>query len=191
MADINIVRKPPLWPWLATLAALLLVIVLIVWVANRGDEPQLAGGYAEPETQGTSGIAPSAMNEYLQFAGVAGDGEQPQPGREHEYTAEGLRKLAAALESLERTRPGAVRDGAVDEIRSHADRIQRDPTSRQHANAVRDAFLNVADAIPGGGGLRDDAEAISPEQPLLEQTDAIRAFFEESGRALQSASRNI
>lgn len=191
MADINIVRKPPIWPWVATAAALLLVVGLIVWAASQADEPQFAGRSAEPGAQGTSGAESPAIRDYLQFAGVIGNGEAPEPGREHEYTAEGLRKLAAALQVLEREQGGVGRADAAAEIRSRAEQIQREPASPRHANAVRDAFMLAAQAMPGDADLQQRAQAISAQQPLLEQTDAIRDFFKASGEAVQEAARNL
>lgn len=46
---------------------------------------------------GTAGVPTTPVREYLQFSGVA-TGEVPPPmGRDHAYTAEGIRKLDAAL----------------------------------------------------------------------------------------------
>lgn len=199
----EIVRRPPIRAWLATAAALVLVIGLVIWGAreDRLEEAELSEGYAgpltpEPRPRGTAGTVPSAAQDFLQFAGIAGEGERPQTGREHEYTAEGLRRLSAALESMGEARPGSVPQRTVEDIRATADRIQRDPAYATHAGAVRNAFIAAADAIAsldadGGAAVRDAARSIEPGEPLLEQQDEIRSSFRTSAEAIRRVSPNL
>ena len=50
---------------------------------------------------GTAGVPTTPVREYQKFSGLATGGEVPPPmGRDHAYTAEGIRKLDAALASL-------------------------------------------------------------------------------------------
>jgi hypothetical protein len=211
MADIDIQRtRPVIWPWILGLVAL--VAIVWIWAAGRetpGDEmaadrtgeqqervapaqPARAPGAAV----GTAGTEPGAVEEYVEFARGADETDARPMGPEHEYTAEGIRKLAAALESvIERAPDTNDARARFDRFREIADRIQQDPTSGRHAAMVRDAFTRAVDVletvVPAASinQLRSTAESISPDEPLLEQRDAVHSFFDESARVMQSAGR--
>lgn len=199
MADIDIERKgPPFWPWLVGLLAVL--VVVWIWAAgDRGDEyptETIAERTPSPGTPaGTMGTT-GAIDEYVQFAGDTGTGataETPGMGREHEYTAEGIRKLRAALEALVEQKPNADARGRLDGFRQAAERIQQDPTSMQHASQVRDAFTSAAEVIASVEGASADqvkatAASISADQPLLDQRDKVHSFFRQSAEAIQQAA---
>lgn len=196
MAEINIHRKAPLWPWIVGIAALFAVIFVWAGVTDDGPTDDIAAtGYGNRPT-GTAGGARGAVDDYLAFAGIgAAASTAPDMGREHEYTAEGLRKLSAAINAL------VTRDGdgdsrtKFDGFRQAADRIQQDPASLDHANQVRDAFMKAADTIASlddvtmADQVRSAAQAIDADKSLLEQREAVRNFFRESARAIQSAAR--
>ena len=83
---------------------------------------------------GTAGVPTTPIREYLQFSGVATGGEVPPPmGRDHAYTAEGIRKLDAALASLVEQKRDSDARAALDGFQDVAERIQKDPTSTEHA----------------------------------------------------------
>jgi hypothetical protein len=107
----------------------------------------------------------------------------------HDYTADGLRMLAAALAAVAAEHPGIVQEAVLDELRSHAERLQEDPRAHDHAEIARSAFTAAAEAIgalnrQAGARLRRLAEAVAPDRPLLDQREPVRAFFRESAEAL-------
>lgn len=109
----------------------------------------------------------------------------PQPGLEHEFIAGGLTRLADVLEA----RMSTAADRTA-ELRQAAQAIQQDPAAMTHADRVRRALTTAATLIgelPGqaqSGQLTSAAEAIDPARPLLEQTDAVRRFFETARDAI-------
>lgn len=194
MAEINIERKPPsIWPWLLGLAAI--VAVIFIWAATGDPEEERTVAQVSQDTTGTSGTAGGAIDEYAQFArGEAGAGEAPQMGREHEYTAEGIRRLGGALESLIDQRPTDDGRARLERFQEIANRIQEDPTSAQHANQVRTAFTRATEVLASideaaAHQLRTTAEAVDPSEPLLEQREDVREFFRQSAEAIERAAR--
>jgi hypothetical protein len=193
MAEINIARKRPVWPWIVGVAAV--IAAMFVWAAVTEGPARDVVLYDRYSPAGTTGAARGAVDDYLAFAGIGGAAENPAMGLEHDYTAEGIRKLSAALQNLVDDDGDADSREKFDRFRQAADRIQQDPASLGHADQVRNAFTMAADVIeslddvPSAATVRSAAESIDPGQPLLEQKEKIRNFFRESARAIQTASR--
>ena len=200
MDEIHVERKSAsIWPWLLALAAV--IAVVLIWVAVRDDAQPEQDAAAVAEAPGapraaTTGPGGGAVGEYLAFAGVEAGSDPPEMGRDHEYTAEGIRRLGAALNELVDRNGNAESRSRFERFREAASRIQQDPTSAQHANLVREAFTRAADVIgslentTSAGRLQSIAESISPDQPLLEQREKVQTFFRESAEAIRTAARS-
>ena len=204
MADINLERKSPsVWPWVLGLLAVLLVVG--IWMASTDDsrddelaasDPTPAAGYGaeRPEATPQGGAVDEAVDEYVAFAGLTGrEAEPASMGREHEYTAEGLRKLTAALNSVVAKDGDGESRQRFERFRQTAERIQEDPASRQHANQVRDAFVSASEVISSfenasADEVRAIAESVDPDTPLLEQREKVQRFFQESARQIRAAA---
>lgn len=205
MAEIKITpKRPSLWPWVAAVATIL--VVVLVWAMMAGlDEDRAAGdvavdlGVEDAETVEPRGDDPAraaattgAVDDYVEFANEPG--AAAEMGRTHEYTADGIRRLSGALESITRGQRNDVAQQRFEQFREKAERIQQDPASMQHAGTVRDVFTSAVEVIASLDGapktdrLRSTAESISPDQPLLEQSDAVRRFFRESAAAIETIS---
>ncbi len=202
LAEIDIKRKAPsIWPWIAALALAAVIAVIWIWAAagDRDERPQ-EQAVVEPAERpaGTNGVAApaGALGDYVDFARTPEGGDQRgDMGPGHEYTAERIRKLAAALESQVERTPGAEARASFDRFREVADRIQRDPASGMHATLVREAFVRAAEVIdsfenaPQTDDLRATAGSIDPDQPLLDQREKVHNFFRQSAEALQATAR--
>ncbi len=211
MAELHVQkREQNVWPWIV---AALVVLALLFWFLwGRDDGLDVGSADLTDSTlvgDATNASDPNGMrnmdgategaavSQYLQFVD---DRSSRASGVAHEYTADGLRRLAAALD--ERTTTASV--GGVDvqpriaEIRERADAIQQNPTSTEHALQVREAFaivaslitqMNGAAANQGGDnmdGLQGAAMSIEPSQPLLNQADQIEQFFAQAGDAIRA-----
>lgn len=120
-------------------------------------------------------------------------------GIEHGYTSEGIQKLSAAL--------NALADNSADDVninqqrerfRQNADKIQQDPQSLQHANTIRQTFVeasalmasikerNYADSGADVDDVREAAEDIDGSTPTLDQKDKIKEFFSKAGDAIEA-----
>lgn len=150
------------------------------------------GHAVEPETAPTAGlIAP--VEEFLAFADGTPGHDVPAAGLGHEYTAEGLLRLAAAIESLAGN-PKVSTRRRLSTLRDHATRLRDDPSSLEHADMARAAFTSAAtlltevtrsDAVE----LRRAAGAIDPDRPLLDQMDHIRRGFDVAADHLRRHTR--
>ena len=203
MTELHIERKErSAWPWLLLGA---LVVALLLWfLFGRADDPaaevsvadtaaagEVAGVAPAATVPATDGEMPQAVTDFVQFtqAGTAADATVA-----HDYTADGLRRLADALGAV----TASAEVGAVDvsqrvaEIRERADAMQQNPASSEHAVQASEATLLAAALMrelpgaTGGAEAYSAAQAIRGDRPLLEQTDAVRRFFEQSAAVLRS-----
>lgn len=201
MAEINIEKKDPssVWPWLLGLALLLVVGWIAISALGDDDEPVVDQAAMERDgAVGTAGGAaattavPTAIQEYAAFAN---EPAQPAVGRDHDYTAEGIRRLSAALGAFVEQRPGDTETRSrFDRFKQSAERLQQDPKSGAHAGTVRDVFTSAVDVFESArieagdvSQLRQLATSISADQPLLQQTDTVKQFFSRTADALQRA----
>ena len=146
----------------------------------------------EPETAPTAGlIAP--VEEFLAFAAGTPGQDVPAIGLGHEYTAEGLLRLAAAIESLAGD-PKVSTRRQLSALRNHATRLRDDPSSVAHADIARAAFTSAATLLTdvtgsGADELRRAAGAIDPDRRLLDQMDHIRRGFDLAADHLRRHTR--
>ena len=198
MAEIHLEPKSrSIWPWVLGLVAL--VAVIAIWATAADRDPAEESAAARPAAEapvGTAGAPGGAVGEYLAFAGAsAGANAQAQMGKDHEYTAEGIRKLRDALKVVVDRSNDQDAGARFERFREVADRIEKDPASGAHAGAVRDAFTQAADVLgsvdsaPNVQGLRSTAESIETSQPLLDQREKVHSFFRQSADAIQAAVR--
>ena len=206
MAEIHIERKErAAWPWV--LLGLLLLALLAWWLLSRNDgtdfatEQDTTAQYADTASgtsTGTGGAtAGGAVGALVQW--TRDNQARADADTTHEFTAEGLRRLAAAIETVAQRADtaGSVR-AAADSIQMHAEALQRDWQSPNHANHVRLAFMQAATALerlreqrfPEAATtvaqVRSAAERVQGSQPLLEQRQSVQQFFDVASQTLQS-----
>jgi hypothetical protein len=120
------------------------------------------------------------VEEYVQFAATAGD---PQSGADDVQLAEGLRKLAGALATLNVGGP----DLPID-LRVGAEHVLLNPASTETTAMVRDDLVAAAQALTGTDtdrALREAAQSIRPDRPFAEQREEVFQFFRRAGDAVQ------
>ena len=207
MAEIHVQRKRGgIWPFVIGVIALLLVVWAVVGLWNDDEADPTVGSVgtvpapSEPGREpGSSQTQPAAVAAFLTFA-EAQAGASAGPA--HDYAAEGIRRLSAALDAIVETRQVAgdpVRE-RLEGFRRTADRIQENPEATGHANRVRDAFVGAADLMAAvqqsrwsdASELRNQIEqvrlgavAIEGDRPLLDQTPAMHEFFDRAAAALR------
>jgi hypothetical protein len=177
----------------------LVIIGALVWLlfrgGNRADQPPAPPAVTALVT------APEAVTEFENS--VRDKRAEQEMAKDHAFTSNGLRKLAAALESL------CDRDGVrsaeigqqLAQIRKHADSIQADPHDTSHAESIRAAFNTAADLMttlqqrhyPGlatqVAQVRRAAEAIDPAQLTLAQKAEVGAFFAQASELLRTMAQ--
>jgi hypothetical protein len=166
-----------------------IVLVFVAWLAIT---PRDQDG--EPDETPTAGpMVP--VEDFIAFAEATPGSGVPAIGLEHEYTAEGIVKLAAAIESLvpdpnDRTREQLSR------LRNHAARLRDDPASLEHADVARAAFTSIAamlNSAPGADAheLQRAADVIDSDQKLLTQMDRVTRYFDIAADVLRADRQRV
>ena len=206
MAEIHVERRHArVWPWV--LGALALLAVVWVFLAARDGGDELA--YNRPQTgeqvggsAGAVGTAGANVDRFTppveSFASFVQGDFSSRVDASHEPTAEGLRHLAAALNGVAgRDNLGSRIQGQVGVILEQAGQLDT-PGATTHADLVRAAFIAAAEAMATlhegryqerssqVSSLRQTAETLNPETPLLQQRDVVTRFFNEASTVLQT-----
>jgi hypothetical protein len=136
------------------------------------------------------GDANGAIEQFAQFVQQR-DTTQETEGQ-HAYTAEGTRRLAAALDAVAGGNPNI--SVYADSMRSSIDRLQRSSDKDVHADDAKAAFSAAVSAMEqidrARGRTRDVAPMraiygqLSSQRPLLPQLGTVHRFFEAARDAL-------
>jgi hypothetical protein len=216
MAEIPIQRKERR-NLLPLILGALVLLALLGWCVTRdrgataaGDMPAVdtgmsVSGAATGAAAGAAGGADSAASAGGAAAGGAGatsdfvsyvaarDTAQETEGN-HQYTAGGVRRLAAALEQVAGTSPSI--QVYADSMRSSVDRLQKSADTDVHADDAKAAFnaaVSAMTAIDKARGTTRDvapmraiAGELSSSRPLVPQLPVVQRFFEAASTALQA-----
>lgn len=221
MAELNVQPKErTVWPWIL---GGVLVLALILWMmlgrgngdldvgASNATDTTMVGAAAESSVprSASGAVDGGAVTQFLQFVE---NRTSRDANPSHEYTADGLRRLTAALTAVaSRDSDGGVAlQPRIDEIRDRVDGLTRDSTSTEHARQAREAFTmtaqlieqmrvtrganvagaatNTADSTASQGALNQAATAIDASRPLLEQAAMVEQFFAQAAEALRVMS---
>ena len=207
MADINIEKKKskPIWPWILGL----LLLAGIIWaIAGIDSEPEAEGVAAveEPYRDEVVNTEPQSnvMGEENQqgfVAYVENEEIKDKMGMDHQITSEALKKLASSLRDISENDNKYSQQ--IEEIRQHAQQIQSDPQSLQHANHAHKAFTSAADVMgqiqqdrfpDAKSEVNDVQEAVKKlknNEPLLNQKDAVNTFFEKAADAIEGMKEEV
>lgn len=209
MADIDIQeKKSSPWPWILGLVAL----VAVVWIAMEmlgDDDGDMAvvdpaaeqQPYAPPPADADMTGMPAEVTRFDQEC-AAGDATD-QMSMSHEFTESCVQHMTAALEAV--IRRDTVGDAALstqmEEYRSRAERLTENRQSAEHSTYVHEVFDDAAELIAriedtreGAGDalqrraprVQQAADAVSVDEPILEQRDEVRAFFAEASSAIRA-----
>jgi hypothetical protein len=174
------------------------VLALLTW-ALLNPPPLQREVEAPAEPQQASGVEAALTSEvsapvqaFLAFANGNPGREVPAIGQGHEYTAEGILRLVAALRTLIPESDEAALRQLID-LRMDADTLRRDRSSLEHADIVRHAFTSVADLLARATGhdvseLGRAARAIDPDRRLLRQQAQVRHFFAVAAQTLRRST---
>jgi hypothetical protein len=161
-----------------------MIVATVFWSSacanDREQQPTAAGGN---ESGLRTGGPASSVQPFIEFASTAGD---PQSGSSGEQMADGLRKLAGALASLNAGSPDLWID-----LRIGAEQVLLNPGSTETTAIIRESLIAAADALERGRGpepaLRETARSVRPDRPLMEQSVVVLDFFQQAADAVQRA----
>ena len=205
MADIHL-EKRDRSPLPVIIAAVVLLGLIIWWfVYGRGDGATTVGA-ADTNVVSTMSAGeadtglPTAVEVFLRWSD-----ERRTPGPmnpDHWHTGTGIRNLAAALEGLAARARDVDIEKEVATVRRWADTLWANTASNRHADITRNAFMTLGGLMGAvqqklAPGLTHDvaevqraAEAIRPDDPLLDQRDRVQHFFERSATVVRQMSRS-
>lgn len=212
MAEIDLQKKRPRWGvWIVAALVAVLAIWALTELFDRdapmaGDfdttgEPAVVEPVPDPGADaaaelGTAGADAAVAEFRQQCAEEASQGDDM--GAQHDWTVSCLERMATALEATIPT--GAANDLAVREhvatLRQRAAEVRRaDPGATSHAATVAAAFDAGAELIQSwqqsqrtaadaAASVQQAADRVTADQPLLDQRDAVHAYFEAVAEAL-------
>lgn len=211
MAEIKVERKDsnsnPIWPWIVGILLLLLIVWGLVEFFQT-DEPEFRATRevvapveeteSRPESMQMSERPSQPVNSFISF--VEEGEESPEMGLHHNYTSEGIERLSLALAALaDEEAPDDVEISQKKEsMQQSADRIQQDPESLQHANIIKETFMEATalmesiqqhsfpDSESEVEDVRSAAEDLEVDTPTLEQEEKVKDFFRNASDALQA-----
>jgi len=219
MAEIPIERKSKGPGWLPWLLGLLLLLLLGYCFARRrnaapavADSSATSGTPAAADSTATSGTpavagaatatdsanaasaggAAGAIDQFTQF--VAQRDTSKETEGQHQYTAEGVRRLAAALEGIAGGSPSI--QVWADSMRRSVDRLQQSAATDVHADDAKAAFSAAVSAMAAIDKARGRTRDVAPmraiygqldgKKPLLPQLPTVYRFFDAARDALQA-----
>ncbi len=198
MADIKLERRErTVWPWV--LVGVLVLALLVWFLADRG--PRIAEMDVDAPPAAAFPTEELPPGEAGNFAAWVRDTDaRDEAGREHEYTADGIRHLAGAIGDVTEldSVQGQPLDEQLDRMRTYADSVQRDPEAVNHARHARSAFLLGTELLEGidraehpqvDVGISQTREAagmVDANALLLDQIDRVERFF---GNASETVTR--
>ena len=185
--------------WLTALAALVALILVSWWVLGRSSSsraPVVAESGGGVDVADSASL-PTAVDTYIQF--VQGTRARNAMAVDHAFTATGIRNLAAALEAIA-SAGGPDVQLELTALREQADALQQDLRATDHADRARELFITLSGLMTSiqearFPGIREEvedvkrtAQGINPASPLLDQPNAVQAFFDRSAAAVRRMS---
>lgn len=205
MAEDNLEQKK--WPYILRRVLAFVVIAVLLWVGLEIIKSGKKTG--RDETPGKTVVVPTTVvtvpAQVSEFAGFIEDHSAGETMElEHDYTSDGIRRLADALGAIadqQEIKDPDIED-KLDLLRGHADRIQEDRRSTEHADTVLAAFTLASDLIASierqtsrnrkdeVAEVRQAAEAIDPDKLVLDQKAEVEAFFKRTSRLLNEMAQH-
>lgn len=205
MAEIKIEKKTPIIPWLLGLLLLLLVgagIYLGFQFQDNAQEELAANEVEVTENEMLpdevvvveTEMIPTEVNTFIAFANENQEYEATKMDVHHEYTANALRHMGDALEAIATKRGMADQMNVQDlhkKLDTAADEIQENWKETDHADHIRNAFLQVSGALnqladgSTNESLKKEAKDIDPNILTLEQKDDVKDFIDKTASVMK------
>lgn len=212
MADIDLERKRnrSWWPWVLALLVAILAIWAVAEVLEDDEVPMASDEIVAPAPLGPESGPAAEMGPGGEGAGAAvaqfrqrcvETTDDQDMSRQHQWTVSCIESMATAMEATIQadTVGSIVLQERLETLRQRANDVGRsDPSATTHAATISAAFDAGADLVETyeeergatgadyAGDVTEAADQLSSEGQLLEQSDAVKAYFERVADALQS-----
>lgn len=180
------------------MSALVLTVLPIGIYLASSDHGDARGAVTAPEP--IADYVPDELRALLNF--VDSMAARGGTARGHEFTALGVRSVAAALGTVA-TSAGLDFGPELETIREHATRIERDPRPRERTAHARLAFLSLAALLeavqrvrfrelePDVANVSRAASSLRAEDRLFEQRDVVQEFFKRAAAAIDAMNHEL
>ncbi len=205
MAEIDIEKKKPVWPWVL-LGIVILALILFLVFTNDDDtvddfddtNTELQDTIREDQMQDTTqwndtltGATTGEISTYLAHVG-----DTTRMGVDHQYTNNALIHLVNAVESKAREVNYDISEN-ITRLQQDAERITQNPQSTDHANQIKETGSEIVEIMNGiqeenypelsndVQEVKSAVENIDTSEETLQQRERITTFFNEAAEALR------
>lgn len=217
MAEIEIQKKKPVWPW-AILVILIILAILYFFVFDDNEvyDSDMNDAKTEQIDDGTVWKKDNQMddaertasweNDGLDYTGagvsgyVAYIGVKSKMGVDHEYTNKALFYLMDAVREMAENLNIDI-SNEMEAVRQEAKYITQNWKATDHAESIKNAGTKIVDVLrsmqrksyPDLAGEVEEVnmavQAINPDVLTLEQKENILRFFNEAADVLQKMNQ--
>lgn len=211
MAEIEIKKKQPIWPWIL-LVAIILALLYFLFMNDDDTVDDVDDASVEMTTDDVNNvdemdnnardtIAPYATSDSDVESYMSYINEDTKMGIDHLYTNNALTELIDAVQSVANNLNVDV-NADLSNARQYAAEITKDPYKVDHADKIKDGGNIIMKALktiqsqkfPDLKQNVVDAENalndIQPSVKTLEQKDAVKNFFQQAGELLTKMKNN-
>ncbi len=217
MAEIKIEKKKPIWPWIILVLIILAILYFLVF-ADDDDRDEMDDmdeteqvedemGWEDEDTTSweneTDTTNWATEGDTLGTAGVSGYltyiSNTSKMGVDHTYTNNALIELMNAVQAKAQEMNYNI-EADMQAVRQDAKAIQDDPSSKDHANKIKQAGTKLAnilqkmqqqnypDLATDVEEVKTAANNIDGSVQTLQQKDQINKFFNEAADVLRKMS---
>ena len=192
MAEIKIEhKKAPIWPWILGLLLLMLIGAGIYYyvIKDKQAETEVVANEIPqneilPEETTATNTIPAAVTDFITFANEESPYQDGEMEIHHKYTSNAIRKMAAALVAIADKKGMSSQMNIQDlstKLNADADEIQKNWKSTDHADHIKQAFLQVSGAVnqlsDANENLKKEANDIDVNKLTLEQKADVKDFI--------------
>jgi hypothetical protein len=207
MAEIEIKKKTPIWPWIVGILAVLAILYFMFLYGDDDVDADDVTNDVEMVTDDVSNSDYETSNPFSEMAVSAISGYQmfiakePEMGLEHQYTHTALNKLIDATEAVANTLSVDI-TAELETARENSDFVTKDTYDVDHADKINNAGNIIVQALDkiqnekfpdldeSSTELQNSVTNIQPATQTLEQKAAVKNFFEKAGDLLTNMKNN-
>ena len=214
MAEIKIEKKKPIWPWVILVLVILALLYFLVFADDDDDNDDMDEMNTEQVEEGTAweedtdtadweesqsdwesdSLGTGTVSGYLSYVS-----DKSKMGVDHEYTNNALIELMNAVQAKADEMNYDI-SADMQEVKTSAEKIMKDPAAQSHANTIKDAGTKLANILQKMQqekypDLSQDVEEaktaannIKNDVQTLQQKDQINKFFDEAADVLRKMS---
>ncbi len=158
--------------------------------------------YNQPADSMEARYAEDAVNDYAEWLKIS----DAEVSVDHQYTHDGLNKLATAMVALHEAEEIAINKSDLKQlkkVRLRGDRLKKEPESQVHAEIARNAFILISRILESAqtderftetkeavASVASAARMIEVDRPLIEQSATVYTFFDLAEKAINQLRTN-